>query len=96
MQRQIIHGVPYFTDVQNRLYTWEPEGSPSHIGTYDPVKKSVDFLPNHQAILDEKLATWRRTQHTRSRKPAAASASTDADATDETTGADADAEGATD
>lgn len=91
MQRQIIHGVPYFTDVQNRLYTWEPEGSPSHIGTYDPVKKSVDFLPNHQAMLEEKLATWRRTQHTRSRKPAA-TASADADArTDATTDADADA-----
>ena len=68
MQRQIIDGVPYFVDGANKLYTWENESIPQHIGTYDPKTKTVAFEPNHLTGLADKLIRWRENQTARIRK----------------------------
>ena len=74
MQRQIVHGIPYFTDAINKLYVWDHELPNQCIGTYDSIKKTVEFKSNHLEGLREHLAVWRRNQLPRSRKPVVASA----------------------
>lgn len=75
MQRQIINGVPYFTDAQNRLYTWDTEAQPQHIGSFEPAKSksateviSIQFNDNHLTKLTDRLQGWRTKQNARSRK----------------------------
>jgi len=76
MQRQIIHGIPYFVDKSNNLYLWDTEQPAYSIGTYDPKSQSITFNPNHQEGLQGCLATWRSKQVPRSRKPASEAADT--------------------
>jgi hypothetical protein len=69
MQRVIVHGVPYFTNAANQLFTWESEGgTPQRIGTYFPADKSVSFESNHLQGLTGHLQVWRSKQHARPRK----------------------------
>jgi hypothetical protein len=70
MQRQIINGVPYFTDNQNRLFTWDTEAQPQHIGAYNPTTGAVTYEPNHLANLATRLQVWREKQQPRDRKAA--------------------------
>lgn len=69
MQKQIIHGIPYFTD-KEKLYLWD--GSATPIGTY--VGDSITFTPNLLEHLSEKLSQWRTEQQPRIRKSAGTSA----------------------
>ena len=67
MQRQIIHGVPYFIDSQNKLYLWESEEPAYYIGTYAPDTKTVSYEPNCIKKLSERLDIWRNNQVPRTR-----------------------------
>ena len=96
MQREIIHGVPYFISTDNTLWSWNgSKEEKSHcIGVYDSATKRVVFnsgiCEQLQPILDE----WRTKQQPRPRKPTVSkdgSASTAA-----TTAVTADAEADTD
>lgn len=80
MQRQIINGVPYFTDAQSRLFTWDAEAQPQHLGTFEPTNPkstaaattaTIRFNDNHLAKLTDRLQGWRAKQNARSRKPGA-------------------------
>ena len=68
MQRTIIHGVPYFTDNQNRLHTWDTEATPQLIGAHNPTTDAVTYEPNHLDKLAERLQDWRSKQQPRDRK----------------------------
>ncbi len=68
MQRVLVHGVPYFTNAANQLFTWEPEGTPQRIGTYKPADKTVSFEANHLQGLTRPLQDWRSKQQPRPRK----------------------------
>jgi hypothetical protein len=68
MQRQIIHGVPYFVDSQNRLFTWDTESAPQQIGHYEPQSQAVTFAEDHLPKLSSRLAIWRGSQQARLRK----------------------------
>jgi hypothetical protein len=72
MQRQIVHGIPYFTDSINKLYVWDHELPNQCIGTYNSIKKTVEFNSNHLEGLREHLTVWRSKQIPRSRKPVVA------------------------
>lgn len=74
MQRQTIHGVPYFIDSSKRLYVWDTEASPAHIGTYDAATDQVTFLPSALSALGDRLQHWRSKQSARPRKPNATAA----------------------
>jgi len=82
MQRQIIHGVPYFTDALNRLFTWDTETQPHPIGTYDSNSKTIAYTDNHIAQLSQRLQTWRTNQNARPRKPTATSSGGDSSGKD--------------
>ena len=69
MQRQILDGVPYFLDTQNRVYLWDAEGPSFQVGSYDPVAKQVKFHDNLLTSLESRLALWRAKQQARPRKP---------------------------
>ena len=69
MQRQIVHGIPYFTDAINKLYVWDQELPNQCIGNYDSIKKTVEFKSNHLEGLRTHLTAWRSKQLPRSRKP---------------------------
>lgn len=73
MQRQIVHGVPYFVDKQNRLFTWDTEADPQHIGSYDPASGNVIFVEDHLGKLAGRLCDWRSKQSIRARKAVASS-----------------------
>lgn len=79
MQRQIIDGIPYFVDAQNRLFNWDTEATPQHIGAYDPATKRITFLDNYLAPLADRLQDWRGKQQPRLRKQPKDSGSTTAD-----------------
>ncbi len=68
MQRQIIQGVPYFTDKSNKVYTWDLESEPILIGTYNAESNSVTFTENHLTKLADRLKVWRANQVGRPRK----------------------------
>lgn len=68
MQRQIIQGIPYFTDKKNNLYTWDLEAEPQLIGTYNPERNAVTFSEDHLSKLTERLQVWRAAQVSRPRK----------------------------
>lgn len=66
MQKQILHGVPYYTDKQT-LYIWDPESVA--IGTYQG--ETITFQPNLITTLNPRLTAWRAEQKSRVRKPTA-------------------------
>ncbi len=74
MQRQIIHGVPYFIDGSSNLYLWDPEAPAQRIGTYTKATDTVTYSDNHLAQLTDRLQVWREKQFARPRKPGAAAA----------------------
>ena len=69
MQKQIIHGVPYFTD-KTTLCLWDAE-NPTPIGTHS--NNTITFQPDICNILADRLATWRSQQVSRVRKPTSSS-----------------------
>jgi hypothetical protein len=69
MQRQLIHGVPYFVNAQNKLYTWDTEAEPQHIGTYNPSTDTISYVADIQSKLAGRLQSWREQQNPRPRKP---------------------------
>ena len=71
MQRQIIHGVPYFIDGSSNLYLWDPEAPAQRVGTYNKATDSITFGDNHLAQLTDRLQVWRSKQAARPRKPTA-------------------------
>ena len=77
MQRQIIHGVPYFTNALNQLFTWDSEAPPHPIGSYNSATNTIAYTDNHLAQLSQRLQTWRGAQSARLRKPAAATSGGD-------------------
>ena len=68
MQKQILYGVPYYTDKQN-LYIWDPESVA--IGTYQ--SETIAFQPDLLTTLNPRLTAWRAQQQSRVRKPTATS-----------------------
>jgi len=92
MQRQIVHGVPYFTDAANKLYIWDAEQPAYSIGTYDPIKKTVEYESNHRIGLKDRLAAWRSKQVARSRKPQATNSGTNGESTNGNTAETSDAD----
>ena len=74
MQRQIIHGVPYFIDGSSNLYLWDPEAPAQRIGTYNKSTDSINYGDNHLTQLTDRLQVWRDKQVARPRKPSAAAA----------------------
>ena len=68
MQRQIIHGVPYFTDAANNLYIWSTEEPATIIGTYNPAAQAITFQSNHLTAIKDQLVAWRSSQTIRARK----------------------------
>jgi hypothetical protein len=89
MQRQIIDGIPYFVDAQHRLFNWDTEASPQHIGTYDPATKRIVFLDNYLSPLADRLQDWRGKQQPRLRKQPKDGGSTDATSSGGNTGSSA-------
>ncbi len=71
MQRQIIHGVPYFIDGANNLYLWDTETPAHRVGSYSKATDSVTFTDNHLSQLTDRLQVWRSKQAARPRKPTA-------------------------
>ena len=77
MQREILHGVPYFLK-GNDLYMWN---SPSmRIGTYDPHTKQVSLESLDQ--LHTQLQQWRSEQHPRARNPSSTNSTNSANSAD--------------
>ncbi len=72
MQRTILHGVPYFTDSQHRLFLWDTEAAPVCIGSYDPKTEHITYNDAAIANLGNRLQVWRQNQHPRPRKSTAA------------------------
>jgi hypothetical protein len=71
MQRTILHGVPYFTDSQNRLYLWDTEAAPVCIGSYNPESQHITYDNATLSLLGNRLQVWRQNQHARPRKSTA-------------------------
>jgi hypothetical protein len=65
MQRLIVHGVPYYVDSQNKLFTYDTESV--CIGTYTDGEVAIDA--NLREQLKSKVTEWRSKQQPRTRKP---------------------------
>lgn len=71
MQRKILHGVPYFTDSEHRLFLWDTEASPVCIGSYDPKTELITYDNTAVTNLGNRLQEWRGKQNARPRKSTA-------------------------
>ena len=67
MQRLIVHGVPYYVDSQNKLFTYDTESI--CIGTYSAEDGEVAIDANVREQLKSKVIEWRGKQQPRTRKP---------------------------
>ena len=77
MQCEILGGVPYFINAENRLFYWSADKKHSfEVGAYDPATQRITYKPQtdaERAQLAEILSSWRAEQVPRSRGNAAAS-----------------------
>lgn len=71
MQRTILHGVPYFTDSQNRLFLWDTEAPTVCIGSYDAETDTIHYDNTAIGNLGNRLQIWRQNQNSRPRKSTA-------------------------
>ena len=67
MQKQLLYGVPYYTDKQT-VHIWDPESIVA-IGTYQDTTKQLTFYPDILDTLSPRLIAWRAEQKSRVRKP---------------------------
>jgi hypothetical protein len=76
MKKEIIQGIPFWVDAQNRIFAFEGKEVPTNplwLGTYNSTAKTLDLRPDWQTAYDEKLNEYRRSTAPRPRVPQASS-----------------------
>lgn len=73
MQRILLHGVPYFINGSNELFTYTQDIAPIHIGSYNSDTDTVILKSGITSLLEPALAAWRATLTAKPRKPTTAS-----------------------
>jgi hypothetical protein len=74
MQREILDGIPFWTDKDGNFYYYDASAGAIpkalKLGT-KAADGSIKFVDNYRELLDPSLAAYRASLSTRSRKPAA-------------------------
>ena len=76
MKKEVIQGIPFWLDTQNRIYAFEGKevpSSPLWLGTYNPSTQKVDLRADWQAAYAERLEEYRRKTTPRPRVPTSTS-----------------------
>jgi hypothetical protein len=69
MQREVIDGIPFFIDKENKLYYYDPkQSSPLFLGT-KTADGNAELIPNWKFVLHDFLVKFRTDTLSRSRKP---------------------------
>lgn len=74
MKKEIIQGIPFWLDSQNRVFAFEGKETPANplwLGTYNSVHKKLDLRPDWRVAYEEKLAEYRQSAVARPRIPEA-------------------------
>lgn len=76
MKKEIIQGIPFWLDAQNRVFAFEGKEAPAHplwLGTYNTQTKKVELRTDWEAAYQEKLTDYRQKSAARPRVPEATS-----------------------
>ncbi len=71
MQREVLHGIPYFLDKQGVLYAWtgpRTDSEPVRVGKYDSVREQAVLDDGILDKLKPALDKWRLEEKPRNRK----------------------------
>lgn len=68
MQREVLDGVPFWCDKENRVYAYDTVQPPLHLGT-KTATGGVVLISGWREAYSQRLATWRAELKSRSRKP---------------------------
>lgn len=72
MKKEIIQGIPFWVDGQNRIFAFEGKEIPQNplwLGTYNPTEKKIDLRADWRTAYSEKLEEYRRSSAPRARVP---------------------------
>ena len=74
MKKELIQGIPFWVDAQNRIFAFEGKEVPTNplwLGSYNTQTKKIDLRADWQAAYEEKLSEYRRSTAPRARVPQA-------------------------
>lgn len=74
MKKELIQGIPFWVDAQNRIFAFEGKEAPANplwLGSYNTETKKIDLRGDWQAAYEEKLTEYRRAVAPRPRVPQA-------------------------
>jgi hypothetical protein len=74
MKKELIQGIPFWLDAQQRVFAFEGKEVPANplwLGTYNPQSQKLELRADWQTAYQEKLAEYRRSCVPRARVPAA-------------------------
>lgn len=71
-KKELIQGIPFWVDAQNRVYAFENKETPGtlHIGTYTPQTKTLQLRDDWKEVYEPRLQEYRRNLQARARVPA--------------------------
>jgi len=74
MKKEVIQGIPFWLDNQNRVYSFEGKEAPVNplwLGTYSPATQKIELRSDWEAAFKDKLEVYRKNSVARARVPSA-------------------------
>ncbi len=74
MKKEVIQGIPFWLDSQNRIYAFEGKEIPAQplwLGSYSPTTQKIELRPDWEAAYKDKLESYRKNSGARARVPSA-------------------------
>ena len=68
MQREVLDGVPFWCDKENKVYAYDTVHPPLYLGT-KTAAGGVTLIPGWREAYSQRLSTWRAELKPRGRKP---------------------------
>lgn len=74
MKKEVIQGIPFWLDSQNRIYAFETKDIPAQplwLGSYNPASQKIELRTDWEAAYKDKLEAYRKNSLARARVPSA-------------------------
>lgn len=74
MKKEVIQGIPFWLDAQNRIFAFEGKevpATPLWLGSYNPTTQKIELRTDWEAAYKDKLEAFRKNSVARARVPSA-------------------------
>ena len=68
MQREVLNGIPFWCDKENKVYAYDTIQPPLYLGK-KTAAGGVDLIPTWREAYNQRLTSWRSDLKPRGRKP---------------------------